>query len=220
MTTRVCKITHAVRLCNYEHNKYSINYYTMFEIYVGLYKNLTPWQQNAITYLTVTRYLEDYYYLPDWLETELKLIPGTPAFKKTYHEHVEQITNAFSSYDDHTYISAIFYKGHRHLPVALSAIRSIHGARKDVMLSDSIGSPAASIPTHKLLQSFSYPDLPRFKASNVSEAEVCECSRRATISRQEIGKLIERGVIDSSDAQHFFRHCTDRKKTVTIYVLV
>jgi hypothetical protein len=181
----------------------------MFEIYAGLYKNLTPCQQKAVTNLTVKRYLDDYYYLSDWLKTELKLLPGTAAFKRAYHEHVERITSAFSSYDDYTHISVIFYKSHRHLPLALSAARSIHGARNNVMLSDSIGSQRASIPTHKLLQSFSYPDLPCFKANSVSEAEVYECSRRVTISRQQIRKLIYEGVIKPDDAQHFFRHCTD-----------
>lgn len=181
----------------------------MFEIYAGLYKNLTAFQQKAVTDLTVKRYLEDYYYLSDWLRTELKLMPGSLAFKKFYHEYVEKITNAFSAYDDSTYISAIFYKSHKHLPLALSTIRSIHGVRKDVMLSDSIGSEAASIPTHKLLQRFSYPYLPYFNADKVSEAEVCECSKRATVSKQEIIKLICQGVIDPLDAQHFFRHCTD-----------
>lgn len=181
----------------------------MFEIYAGLYKNLTPYQQKAVTDLTVKRYLEDYYYLPDWLKTELKLMPGTLAFKTAYYEYVERITKAFSLYDDYTYISVIFYKNNRRLPLALSAARSIHGAREEVMLSDSIGSHAATIPTHKLLQSFSYPDLPGFNSKSLSEADVYECSRRATISRQQIRKLINTGVIDSLNAQHFFRHCTD-----------
>jgi hypothetical protein len=181
----------------------------MLEIYAGFYKNLTSCQQKAVTNLTVKRYTEDYYYLSDWVKTELKLMPGTPAFKKAYHEHVEQITNAFSLYDDHTYISAIFSESQKHPPLALSAARSIHGARKEVMLSHSIGSQTASVPTHKLLQSFSYPDLPYFKANTVSEAEVCECSRRATLNRQQITKLIYKGVIGPLDGRHFLKHCTD-----------
>ena|GEM_PF-6273552 len=185
------------------------NHHAMLEIYIGHYKNLTSCQQKAVTDLTVNRYLEDYYYISDWLKTELKLIPGTRAFKKIYREHVEKVTTAFSLYDDHTYISAIFYKSHKHPPIALSTARNIHGSRKDVMLADSIGSQTASIPTHKLLQSFSYPDLQYFKADRVSEAEVCECSRRATINRQQIRQLIGKGVIGAVDARHFFRHCTD-----------
>jgi len=181
----------------------------MFEIYAGLYKNLTPLQQKAVTDLTVTRYLEDYIYISDWLKTELKLIPGTWAFKKAYYEYVQRIKTAFSTYDDYTYISVIFYKSNRGVPLALSSARIIHGSRKDHMLSDTIGSEETSIPTHKLLQSFSYPRLPGFKADRTSEAEVCECSRRVTISRQQLNKLIYQGVIDPLDAQHFLRHSTD-----------
>lgn len=178
----------------------------MLEIYAGTYANLTIAQQTAVNSLTVRRYVEDYYYLGNYLETEMNLLPGNQEFEYEYQCWYKRIENAFSLYDENTRIVVIFLKTCSESIIPLASFRIIHGTNKNAMISQSIGNIHSSIPTHRLLKSFAYTSFPNFNPDAISECEISECTRRVTLKKDEIDHLISLGLMSKAEADHFFVH--------------
>src|SRR4051794_7471993 len=109
----------------------------MLEVYAGLYKNLTPEQQGAVTDLTVKRYVEDYMYLSDFLMNEMNLKHGSVAFITEYKRWNMKVEKLFSKYDDNTYISAIFLHGNGDAPTPLAAFRTVHGTNNQMSIIET-----------------------------------------------------------------------------------
>ena len=167
----------------------------MLTLYTGLYENLTAAQQRAIHKLTVHRYVEDIYHLDIHLQQTEGLTPGTPEFERAYASKYEQIQHALAQFDEHTYISAILLPDEAEEWIALASMRILQGQRADVAVAHSIGQADSSIPTHTLLQSFHYPQLPDFDPAVVAEAEIFEVSRLAAADHALAEQLIGAGVM-------------------------
>ena len=72
----------------------------MLQVYAGPYANLSVEQQKAITKMTTQRYVEDYYYLSEYLKSQMDLEPGTGEYKRHYEEWYTRIEDAFSAFDE------------------------------------------------------------------------------------------------------------------------
>ena len=68
-------------------------------------------------------------------------------------------------------------------------------------MAQSIGRADSSIPTHTLLQSFHYPQLPDFDPNVVTEAEIFEASRLVTGDRELIEQLASTGAMNQAEIQ-------------------
>lgn len=171
----------------------------MLTRYNGLYENLTPTQRQAIHRLTVCRYVEDIYHLSAHLQQVEGLTPGTPAFEQAFATKHTQIDGALAGYDKRTYVSAILMPDRDHGWIALASMRVLHGQRTHVVVADSIGHAASSIPTHRLLQSFEYPQLPDFDPNEVSESQISEVSRLVTADCALVEQVVHSGMIGQTE---------------------
>ncbi len=173
----------------------------MLTLYTGLYGNLSAARQQAIHTLTVRRYVKDIYHLDAHLQQSEGLTPGTPEFEQAYAAKYQQIRQALAEFDDHTYVSAILLSDAAGDWIALASMRILQGKRSDVAVGQSIGCADSSIPTHTLLQSFHYPQLPNFDAATVTEAEICEISRLVAADHELAEQLIRAGVMSPAEIQ-------------------
>jgi hypothetical protein len=104
-------------------------------------------------------------------------------------------------------LSQYFLKRYNTGPLALASMRIVHGSKKNLLISNSIGSSESSIPMHRLLQSFSYPKLKDFNPFKITETQVCECSRRAALNKREIIELVKENVMTKEEGEYFLQHC-------------
>jgi hypothetical protein len=167
-------------------------------LYAGPYAGLCSGQRRAIHALTVRRYVDDIYHLKEYLEVSEGLHAGTPEFECAYQAKREGIEAALAAFDDRTYVAAILLSHGSDRWTALASMRSIWGRRTEVPLAFSIGCSESSIPTHTLLTSFRYPNLPGFDPEAVTEAEVFEVSRLVTADRTVQEELVSSGAMTES----------------------
>lgn len=173
----------------------------MLTLFTGRFEDLMPTQQEAIHQLTVRRYVEDIYHLHEHLQQFEGLIPKTPDFQRTYAHYFEQIEKALSDFDERTYLAAILLCDQADHWYALASMRYLKGQRDDIAISQSIGCPDSSLPTHKLLDGFQYPKLPDFDPDRVTEADISEVSRLVVADEEQIHRVGRLGLLDPQELQ-------------------
>lgn len=172
------------------------------------YDTLTPEEQAACVALMVPRYRGLTYPTEAELIAALAATPGTAAFAAKLADLDRRIGDALGTFADSHAVSAIFARTITGDLVAVAVMRTIRGTSQ-ALLSDLIGSPSSSIPTHRVLQGFRYPAHPDLVADETPERALAEFGRLVVANHAQLQPLIADGTLTPGEADHILRHGFD-----------
>lgn len=167
--------------------------------YVGRFSGLSQAQQSAVTDLTVRRYIDEIYDIGTYLEHSKGLRRGSLEFHEASRAYHGEIREALARYDESTYLSALLFRHRTGEWTAVAAMRMIHGRGQGAPLSQTIGRADSSLPTHRLLESFCYPQLPNFNPDAVTESQLFEASRLVCPDKTVHTRLTDSGEMSETE---------------------